>query len=110
MAMGMSYSDFWDGPPKMAEAYRKAYRLRREMENERAWIQGMYFYDAVAVSLSNAFRGKGDKRQNYLERPIDIYPLTEQEKARREKEEQVKMEAAMKAMVRRQKRESKKDE
>lgn len=110
MAMGMSYSDFWEGPPEMAAAYRKAYRLRREMENEQAWLQGLYVHDAVAVSLANAFRGKGAKRQNYLERPIDIYPLTEQEKARREKEEQAKMEAAMKAMIRRQKRESKKDE
>ena len=86
----------------MAVAYRKAYRLRREMENEQAWLQGMYFYDAVAVSLANAFRSRGAKRQNYLERPIDIFPLSEEEKQRREREEMAKMQAAMQAMIRQQ--------
>ena len=100
--MGMTYADFWEGDPQMAVAYRKAYRLRREMENEQAWLQGMYFYDAVAVSLANAFRSRGAKRQNYLERPIDIFPLSEEEKQRREREEMAKMQAAMQAMIRQQ--------
>ena len=75
--MGMSYEQYWDGPPSIARAYRKAHRLKREMENEQAWLQGMYFYDAVAVSLSNAFRAKGGKKLKYMERPFDIFPLTE---------------------------------
>lgn len=102
MAMGMSYEQYWDGPPQIATAYRKAYRLKREAENEQAWLQGLYNYDAFAVTLANAFRSKGAKRQNYLEKPIDIFPLTEAEKQRREREEYKKMEAAMKAMVRKQ--------
>lgn len=63
----------------------------------------MYNCDAFAVTLANAFRPKGSKRQNYMEHPIDIFPLTEAEKQRREREEYAKMEAAMKAMVRKQK-------
>ena len=100
--MGMTYEQYWDGPPHIAIAYRKAYRLKREAENELAWLQGMYIYDAFAVTLANAFRSKGAKRQSYLERPIDIFPLTEAEKQRREQEETKKMEAAMKAMIRKQ--------
>lgn len=100
--MGMSYEQYWDGPPVIATAYRKAYKLKREAENEQAWLQGMYTYDAVAVALANAFRSKGAKRQSYMERPIDIFPLSEAEKKRREQEEMAKMEAAMQAMIRQQ--------
>jgi len=106
----MSYEQFWDGPPSVAVAYRKAYRLRREMENEMAWLQGMYNYDAFAVVLSNAFKSKGARKQNYLEKPMDIFPLTEAEKQRREREEMAKMQAAMEAMVRQQRIEKSKDD
>lgn len=104
----MSYEQYWDGPPSIARAYRKAHRLKREMENEQAWLQGMYFYDAVAVSLSNAFRAKGGKKLNYMERPFDIFPLTEKEKKRREKAEYAKMQQAMEAMIRQQRMEKSK--
>ena len=100
--MGMSYSQFWDEPPYLAVAFRKAYRLKRELDNENAWLQGIYFYDAVAVALQNAFTKRGAKKEKYLERPIDIFPLTEVEKARREEEERKKMQAAMEAMAKKQ--------
>ena len=100
--MGMTYSQFWDEPPYLAVAFRRAYRLKRELDNENAWLQGIYFYDAVAVALQNAFTKRGAKKEKYLERPIDIFPLTEAEKARREDEERKKMQAAMEAMAKKQ--------
>ncbi len=109
MAMGMGYDEFWDGKPDRAVAYREAYRLRREAENEQAWLQGLYVYDAFVVCLSNAFSKRGSNKQQYLERPIDIFPPTEKEKKRREKKEMEKMQRVMEAMIReqrRQKRES----
>ena len=102
MAMGMSYSQFWDEPPYLAVAFRRAYRLKRELDNENAWLQGIYFYDAVAVALQNAFSKRGAKKEKYLERPIDIFPLTEVEKKLREEEERKKMQAAMEAMAKKQ--------
>ena len=89
MAMGMSYSQYWDEPPYLAVVYRRAYRLKREVDNENFWLQGLYMYDAVAVALQNAFSKRGAKKEKYLERPIDIFPLTEAEKARREEEEKI---------------------
>ena len=105
--MGMSYEQFWDEPPFLAVAYRKAYRLKRETENEQAWLHGLYVYDAFAVCLANAFAKRGAKKQTYIERPIDIFPLTQREKKRRENEENAKMQAAMEAMVREQRRKKK---
>ena len=100
--MGMSYTEYWDEPPFLAVAFRKAFRLKRQVENEQAWLQGMYVYDAFAVCMSNAFSKPGSKRQNYLDKPIDIYPLTEREKKIKEAQENAKMEQAMKEMIRRQ--------
>ena len=107
MAMGMPYAEFWDGCPHMAVDYREAYRLKRQVENEQAWIQGLYVFDAFAVCLANAFAKRGSKKQMYMERPIDIFPLTEREKKRREQEEYAKMQAAMEQMRRNQQRRKK---
>ena len=102
MVMGMTYEQFWEQSPRLAIAYRDAYRLKRETENEQAWLQGLYVFDAFAVCMANAFSKPGTKKQKYIERPIDIFPLTERERKRREAEENAKMQAAMEAMQRKQ--------
>lgn len=103
----MTYTQYWDEPPILAVAYRKAYKLKREMQNEQAWLQGIYFYDAISVSLQNAFAKRGARKQNYIEKPIDIFPLTEAEKKRREQEEYEKMQKAMESMLKKQQRKKK---
>ena len=105
--MGMTYEQYWDEPPYLAVAYRKAYRLKREIANEQAWLQGLYVYDAFAVCMANAFSKRGAKKEKYLERPIDIFPLDENEKLRRDQEEYAKMQKAMEAMVRKQRKDKK---
>lgn len=91
----------------MAIAYRKAYKLQRQIGNEQAWLVGLYNLDAFAVVLANAFSKKGSKQQKYLERPIDIFPLTEEEKQRRLEEENKRMTDALKAMQRSQRNQKK---
>ena len=105
--MGMTYEQYWEQSPYLAVAYRKAYRLRREADNEKAWLQGIYVFDAFSVCLANVFAKRGSKKQTYIEKPIDIFPLTEREKKRREAEENAKMQAAMEAMMREQQRKKK---
>lgn len=100
--MGMSYEQYWEQSPYLTVVYRKAYRIKRETENEQAWLQGLYVFDAFAVVLANVFSKRGAKKQKYIERPIDIFPLTEREKKRREAEENAKMQAVMESMVRKQ--------
>lgn len=104
MAMGMTLEQFWDEPPFLAVFYRKAFRLKREIDNEQAWLAGLYVYDAFAVCLANAFSKRGSKKHDYLEKPVDLFPLTEREKKRREQQELAKMQQAMEAMVRKQQR------
>ena len=70
MAMGMSYELYWYGEPEAASMYRKAHRLKQDMANEMAWIQGAYIYDALcAVSpIIRAF-SKAKKPEPYHEHP-----------------------------------------
>lgn len=105
--MGMTYEQYWDMSPYLVIAYRKAYKLKREIANEQAWLQGLYVYDAFAVCMANAFAKRGAKKIDYLEKPVDIFPLTDAEKERREQEERYKMQQAMEAIARKQRRKKK---
>lgn len=106
--MGMTYEQYWDMSPYLVIAYRKAYKLKREIENEQAWLQGLYVYDAFAVCMANAFAKRGAKKVDYLEKPVDIFPLTDAEKERREQEERNKMQKAMEAIASKQRRKKEK--
>lgn len=105
--MGMTYEQYWDMSPYLVIAYRKAYKLKREIANEQAWLQGLYVYDAFAVCMANAFAKRGAKKENYLEKPVDIFPLTDAEKERREQEERYKMQKAMETIASKQRRKKK---
>ena len=105
--MGMTYEQYWEMPPYLAVAYRKAYKLKLEAQNEQAWLQGLYVFDAFATVLANAFAKRGAKKQTYIERPLDIFPLTEEQKKKREQEEYKKMQLAMEEMARTQRQQKK---
>lgn len=79
MTMGVTYEEFWYGDYTKFKYVARQYDAQRKLQNEDAWLQGAYVYDAVATALSNAFRKKGAKAQNYLERPLQVYPKTEEE-------------------------------
>ena len=103
---GMTYDQFWHGDPWMAASYREAYVARRKAENERDWLQGAYFYNAVTTALANAFRKKGAQQIEYLKEPFQIFPLTEEEQAAKQaKEEKALMDAMLRqaAIMRAQK-------
>lgn len=76
LSIGMTAEQYWDGDPMLAKYYREAESLRRDRANQEAWLQGMYFYDALArVSpILHAFAKKGTKAQPYVEEP---YPINE---------------------------------
>lgn len=100
--MGMTYEQFWDASPYLAIAYREAYKIRRNAENYNAWIAGLYVYDAFAVVLANAFGKRGEKKAEYIERPLDIFPISEREKRVREQAEREKVMQALREMQRAQ--------
>lgn len=79
MALGVPYEVFWYGDYCSLKYYEKSYLLRRKINNEEMWMQGVYNYAAHETSLANAFRGKGHKPQQFLKEPIQFFPKTEAE-------------------------------
>lgn len=73
----MTCDQFWFDDPFLAVAYRRAYELRIEAENQRAWLQGLYNYNAMSIAINNAF---SNKKQKYINKPIRLFPPTEDEK------------------------------
>ena len=102
LAIGMSFAEYWDGDPKLAQYYRKAYQIKQEEINNNAWLQGMYIYDAISTALHNALRGKNSQAQSYAKQPYDFKNKvkTEKEKAKEVAIEQEKAAAWMENFVR----------
>lgn len=44
----MSAQEFWEGEPRLAEAYRQAYQITQEREAFAEWRQGFYVLRAIA--------------------------------------------------------------
>lgn len=90
----MSRDEFWNQSPYLARVYRKAYYHRKSEINQNMWIQGLYIYNALGVVMNNCFGGKGVKKLNYVEKPIEIFPPTPAEEQRKAEEERKKIIAA----------------
>jgi hypothetical protein len=105
LAIGMSYAEYWEGDPKLAQYFRKAYCIKQEQFNNNAWLQGMYVYDAVSTALHNALRGFGKNKppaKDYAKQPYEFRNKvkTEAEKAKEIEIEQEKAAAWMENFVR----------
>jgi hypothetical protein len=83
--MGMTYEEFWCGPPSLVRAYRKAYDMRRHQRNEELWLQGRYIFEALRCApLLVGFPEKGYKPPSDAGYPEMPYPLSEREARERE--------------------------
>lgn len=74
LAMGMTYDEFYNKDHTLVIAYRKAFDLKRNEQNQNLWLLGAYVYQAIArVSpLFNPF-SKHPKPESYLDKPFPIY-------------------------------------
>lgn len=69
LAIGMSLAEYWTCDPVLARYYREAYKLKQEQSDSAAWLQGLYFYEALNVALANAFRKQGAPAMHYTAHP-----------------------------------------
>ena len=97
MSIGMSYDEFWNQDVTLVRVYRKAQELREKRQNQYAWLQGMYIYEALC-DVSPLFRftmKKGTiKPEPYVKEP---YAITADEVRERELREAKKKEEKLKA-------------
>lgn len=105
LSIGMTYEQFWHGNVYLVRAYRKADKLRKQRQNEAAWLQGAYIYDAI-LSAAPFFRFtfKGySQPMPYTEKPYDLYGLesevNEEEEEMKAREEMEMFREKVKAFV-----------
>lgn len=87
LAIGMTYEQFWEQDCELVKFYRKAALIQRDLRNQDAWLQGMYFYEAL-VDVSPAFRSMGAKKpQPYRKEPYDLTAAQREKRLKRKREE-----------------------
>lgn len=80
----MTHDQYWYGDPWLVVTYKKAHMMRVEQRNQELWLQGAYFFNALSTALSNFGQSMSRKKKpqgKYLEKPIRITPLADEEKA-----------------------------
>lgn len=94
MSMGMSYEQFWYGPPEIAKYYREMHEYKNKQINQEMWWMGLYVRDALLCTVGNMFSKKG----NAIQYPKEPYPLTEKEAQEyQERQQREKMERILEA-------------
>lgn len=68
LAIGVDYNFFMKSTPRKLKPFEDAHKLKRQMEDERDWIQGQYIMSAFGTVLSNAF--SKHSKAKYIEKPI----------------------------------------
>ena len=84
----MTYEQYWYGDPWMTRAYAQAYTMKRKVNNEEMWINGIYMVHALQTVIGNAF---GKKKIEYLSKPLDLYEKTKYEKEQEARKERAKL-------------------
>ena len=90
----MTPDEYWNGDPAWTKAFIEAQSLRNDRDNQMAWLQGMYVYDAIGrlAPILRAMGKKGAKAEPYVAEP---YPLNKEDvedaKERKEREKYEKM-------------------
>lgn len=91
LSIGMSSAEYWDGDPLLPRYFRRAFKMKQERENEQAWLNGLYVYDAMMSALTHLDKDKHNHK-NYASKPYSFTP-EEAEKERQDKVEEAQAQA-----------------
>lgn len=83
--LGMSEEQFWRANPRIIKVWEKAFRNSENHKNFMNYVLGGYVYNAVQIAIGKALDGKKFKGE-YLEKPMRIFPQTEEEKKQEERQ------------------------
>ena len=83
LSIGMSSAEYWAGDADLPRYFRKAFEMRQKRENERAWLHGLYVYDATMSALTHLSPNKSSHK-NYADKPY-ASTAAEHEKQKEEK-------------------------
>lgn len=95
----MTSAEYWDGDPSLPRYFRKAFEMRQKRENQEAWLNGLYVYDATISALTRLSPNKSSHK-NYAAKPYSFSAEeNEREKEIKVAEAQAQAEVWMKSWV-----------
>lgn len=98
LAIGMTYEQYWHSDPYLTVYYQKAKKMKFDYDNQMAWINGMYIYDAVSAIVFNTWcRKEGEQCKEYTNKPYEFDEAKQEEELKKEAE--VQAEAWMRNFV-----------
>lgn len=98
LALGMTYEQYWHGDPYLTVYYQKAKKMKFDYDNQMAWINGLYIYDAVSAIVFNTWCRKDvEQCRNYASNPYEFDGAKQEEEIKKEAE--VQAEAWMRNFV-----------
>lgn len=68
----MTYDQYWNQDCTLVRAYHKAAKIKKDMENHQAWLQGMYIYEALCCVAPALNAMKPKKPAKYRAQPYDL--------------------------------------
>lgn len=71
LSIGMSSAEYWEGDSLLPRYFRKAFQMRQDRENERAWLHGLYVYDATISAMTHLNQDKKNHR-TYASKPYSF--------------------------------------
>lgn len=69
----MTYDEYWNGDPLAVRSYYEAHKLKLEMQDAQAWLNGMYVLRALDASVGNMFRKQGTRPAEYPKQPLGTW-------------------------------------
>lgn len=90
LSIGMTFDQYWNEDCLLARYYRKAHRMKQQRRNQELWLQGAYFYEALAdiAPILHAFAKKGTKATPYVSEPFAL--TNEEVRERKQREEKLR--------------------
>ena len=102
LAIGMSYEQFWEQDCDLVKYYRRAARIKQDLQNQEAWLQGADVYEALidASPVFHSLAKKGTKPVPYRDSPYELFGQSNTKKRKTIQEEHdAKAKAYMEAFM-----------
>lgn len=80
----MSEEQFWHSNPRIISIWEKAWKEKTKAENNLLHIYtGNYFLSAMTTAIDKVLNGRKAKCE-YMDKPLELFELTEEEKKRKQ--------------------------
>jgi len=86
----MTHEEYWYGDPSLPRYFRKVNEIKTKRTDEEAWLNGLYFYDALCSAMSH-LNSKSNSHKDYTAKPFSAVDKVDEESKKIEAEAQAEV-------------------